>query len=255
MTLDELELAFQNIANADSDNAYDDAAQQIATQPDAEPPAPYLTYENVDRDFGNWYNHNKDIGTMLMEQLRANGVDTRDATEAALREILTDITSRLEILTETFSMFKSKVDELAQQTEKVTSAVTDTLHSAGTTVSPDTSGALPDAGMGVMPDMNAGTTVSPDTSGALPDAGMGVMPDMNTGTEMPLPDAGVDVDGMTPGTNTVISDDRLKKIKADLLTRKKQPVVSNTVVSDVNAKKVKGSLIDPSIAAICSWRK
>ena len=230
MTLDELELAFQNIANADSDNAYDDAAQQIATQPDAEPPAPYLTYENVDRDFGNWYNHNKDIGTMLMEQLRANGVDTRDATEAALREILTDITSRLEILTETFSMFKSKVDELAQQTEKVTSAVTDTLHSAG-------------------------TTVSPDTSGALPDAGMGVMPDMNTGTEMPLPDAGVDVDGMTPGTNTVISDDRLKKIKADLLTRKKQPVVSNTVVSDVNAKKVKGSLIDPSIAAICSWRK
>ncbi len=228
MTLDELELAFQNIANADSDNAYDDAAQQIATQPDAEPPAPYLTYENVDRDFGNWYNHNKDIGTMLMEQLRANGVDTRDATEAALREILTDITSRLEILTETFSMFKSKVDELAQQTEKVTSAVTDTLHSAG-------------------------TTASPDTSGALPDAGMGVMPDINAGTEMPLPNAGVD--GMTPGTNTVISDERLKKIKTDLLTRKKQPVVSNTVVSDANAKKVKSSLIDPSIAAICSWRK
>ena len=252
MTLDELELAFQNIANADSDNAYDDAAQQIATQPDAEPPAPYLTYENVDRDFGNWYNHNKDIGTMLMEQLRANGVDTRDATEAALREILTDITSRLEILTETFSMFKSKVDELAQQTKKVTSAVTDTLHSAGTTVSPDTSGALPDAGMGVMPDMNTGTETP------LPDAGMGVMPDMNTGTEMPLPGADgmtPGADGMTPGANTVISDERLKKVKADLLTRKKQPVAPNTVVSDANVKKVKGSLIDPSIAAICSWRK
>ena len=221
MTLDELELAFQNIANADSDNAYDDAAQQLATQPDAEPPAPYLTYENVDRDFGNWYNHNKDIGTMLMEQLKANGVDTRDATEAALREILTDITSRLEILTETFSMFKSKVDELAQQTEKVTSAVTDTLHSAGTTVSPDTSGALPEV----------------------------AMPDMGASSEMPLPDVGTGTDA-----NSVVSDERLKKVKAGLLNRKKQPVVSNTVVSDANAKKVKGSLIDPSIAAICSWR-
>ena len=225
MTLDELELAFQNIANADSDNAYDDAAQQLATQPDAEPPAPYLTYENVDRDFGNWYNHNKDIGTMLMEQLKANGVDTRDATEAALREILTDITSRLEILTETFSMFKSKVDELAQQTEKVTNAVTDTLHSAGTTVSPDTSGALSEV----------------------------AMPDMGASSEMPLPDVGTGT-GTGTGANSVVSDERLKKVKAGLLTRKKQPVVSNTVVSDANAKKVKGSLIDPSIAAICSWR-
>ena len=226
MTLDELELAFQNIANADSDNAYDDAAQQLATQPDAEPPAPYLTYENVDRDFGNWYNHNKDIGTMLMEQLKANGVDTRDATEAALREILTDITSRLEILTETFSMFKSKVDELAQQTEKVTSAVTDTLHSAGTTVSPDTSGALPEV----------------------------AMPGMDASSEMPLPDVGTGTDTTMPGANSVVSDERLKKVKAGLLTRKKQSVASNTVVSDANAKKVKGSLIDPSIAAICSWR-
>ena len=243
MTLDELELAFQNIANADSDNAYDDAAQQLATQPDAEPPAPYLTYENVDRDFGNWYNHNKDIGTMLMEQLKANGVDTRDATEAALREILTDITSRLEILTETFSMFKSKVDELAQQTEKVTSAVTDTLHSAGTTVSPDTSGALPEV---AMPDMGASSEMP------LPDVGTdtnAAMPDMGASSEMPLPDVGTGTDA-----NSVVSDERLKKVKAGLLTRKKQSVVSNTVVSDANAKKVKGSLIDPSIAAICSWR-
>ena len=248
MTLDELELAFQNIANADSDNAYDDAAQQLATQPDAEPPAPYLTYENVDRDFGNWYNHNKDIGTMLMEQLKANGVDTRDATEAALREILTDITSRLEILTETFSMFKSKVDELAQQTEKVTSAVTDTLHSAGTTVSPDTSGALPEV---AMPDMGASSEMP------LPDVGTGTnaaMPDMGASSEMPLPDVGTDTNAAMPGANSVVSDERLKKVKAGLLNRKKQPVVSNTVVSDVNTKKVKGSLIDPSIAAICSWR-
>ena len=247
MTLDELELAFQNIANADSDNAYDDAAQQLATQPDAEPPAPYLTYENVDRDFGNWYNHNKDIGTMLMEQLKANGVDTRDATEAALREILTDITSRLEILTETFSMFKSKVDELAQQTEKVTNAVTDTLHSAGTTVSPDTSGALSEV---AMPDMGASSEMP------LPDVGTGTnaaMPDMGASSEMPLPDVGTGT-GTGTGANSVVSDERLKKVKAGLLTRKKQPVVSNTVVSDANAKKVKGSLIDPSIAAICSWR-
>ena len=247
MTLDELELAFQNIANADSDNAYDDAAQQLATQPatqpDAKPPAPYLTYENVDRDFGNWYNHNKDIGTMLMEQLKANGVDTRDATEAALREILTDITSRLEILTETFSMFKSKVDELAQQTEKVTNAVTDTLHSAGTTVSPDTSGALPEV---AMPDMGASSEMP------LPDVGTdtnAAMPDMGASSEMPLPDVGTGA-----GANSVVSDERLKKVKAGLLTRKKQSVVSNTVVSDANAKKVKGSLIDPSIAAICNWR-
>ena len=248
MTLDELELAFQNIANADSDNAYDDAAQQLATQPDAEPPAPYLTYENVDRDFGNWYNHNKDIGTMLMEQLKANGVDTRDATEAALREILTDITSRLEILTETFSMFKSKVDELAQQTEKVTSAVTDTLHSAGTTVSPDTSGALPEV---AMPGMDASSEMP------LPDVGTGTnaaMPGMGASSEMPLPDVGTGTDTTMPGANSVVSDERLKKVKAGLLTRKKQSVASNTVVSDANAKKVKGSLIDPSIAAICSWR-
>ncbi len=244
MTLDELELAFQNIANADSDNAYDDTAQQIATQPDTEPPAPYLTYENVDRDFGNWYNHNKDIGTMLMEQLRANGVDTRDATEAALREILTDITSRLEILTETFSMFKSKVDELAQQTEKVTSAVTDTLHSAGTTASPDTSGALPDAGMDVMPDMNAGTETP------LPDAGMSTMPDINagTGTEMPLPGA----DGMTPGANTVISDERLKNIKAKLIEKRTQQ--KPVVVSDAKMKKVEGTAINPAFVSICNWR-
>ena len=145
-------------------------------------------------------------------------------------------------------MFKSKVDELAKKTKKVTNAVTDTLHSAGTTVSPDTSGALPEV---AMPGMGASSEMP------LPDVGTGTevaMPGMGASSEMPLPDVGTGTDATIPGTNSVVSDERLKKVKAGLLTRKKQSVVSNTVVSDANAKKVKGSLIDPSIAAICSWR-
>ena len=253
MTLEELEQAFQNLSADNNEQVEEVVAQEAVQQPDS-----YLTYDNVDRDFGNWYKHDKDIGAILMEQLQANGVDTRDATEAALRQVLTDIVSRLEILTDTFSAFKAEVDNLKNTTQQVTSAVEDTLHAAGATVeppAPDMGGMMPPppdmGGAGELPpipEMSAPATGMPDAAEA-PAPDMGGMPP----AEAPMPEMPPEPAPAPAGTPSgTPSDARIKTIRVKPI--QKQVQQKPVIVSDEKMKKVEGTAINPAFASICNWR-
>lgn len=252
MTIKELNQAFQNLADSNAEQVDETIAQESVQQPDS-----YLTYDNIDRDFGNWYKHDKDIGAILMEQLRMNGVDTRDATEAALRQVLTDITMRLDVLNDIFSEFKSMVDNLKEETEKVTDAVTDTLHSAGATVNTpaEASGELPslppEGAPGELPPLPEMSAPATGMAGAATTDMGGMPPEGATNELSPLPPEGASELPQLPPEGTP-SDARLKNIRAKITARKQSQ--KPAVVSDAKMKKIEGTAINPAFVSICNWR-
>ena len=76
---------------------------------------PYdLTLENLNNDFGQWWSNNDALGEVLLSQLRGQGVDTKAATEAALREVLNGLvedTNRLQGLLANFANQSAQITE------------------------------------------------------------------------------------------------------------------------------------------------
>jgi len=249
MELPELQEGLQNIEQDATASDAIDLPPETETSPVSEAPWE-LNADSMRNTFGAWYGNDDRLGEMFLAQLRAHGVDTKAATEAMLRELLSGLVGDINLLQSKLSGF---ISELSKQSQK-TQAVVDSVQAAIDNQNPDAvalninppSAAMPqfndlniDSGMNgeMPPDTGAGAGEMPPDTGA----GAGEMPpDTGAGAgEMP-PDTGA---GLPPEEKpsdrrikNVLSDERLKKIKAKLLSN----------------RKPKGKNISSNIIAACS---
>ena len=59
---------------------------------------PWLNMDNLMQSYGSWFDNDNGLGEMLLNQLRAHGVDTQAATESMLRELLSGLVDDLNML-------------------------------------------------------------------------------------------------------------------------------------------------------------
>lgn len=96
--------------------------------------APYLTMDNFGKDFGQWYGNDAALGEILFDQMRAMGVDTRAATEAALRNVLADIVNRSRMIMQQLSYFVSTFMQQTNQMAAMGAAVNNALAMTGSPI-------------------------------------------------------------------------------------------------------------------------
>jgi len=281
MDLPELQEGLQNIEQdaAPSDEiSLPPEAGGGETPPEAE--APWELNADSMRDaFGGWYGNDEGLGEMFLTQLRAHGVDTKAATEAMLRELLSGLVNDMNLLQSKLSGFMAELSKQTQQAQ----AVVDSAQAAIDSSNPDAaaldvqmpSGAMPqfndlaiDSGMdgGMPPDAGAGAGEMPPEAGGgemPPDAGAGAgeMPPEAGGGEMP-PEAGAGAGEMPPEAGggemppeagagagemppeNTPSDARIKNVLSDARLKKiKTKLLSN--------RKPKGNGINSNILAAC----
>ena len=145
---------------------------------DTQPPAPsYLTMDNFNNDFGQWFNNDSDLGEELFRQMNIMGVDTKTATEAALRNVLEDVVNRSRAIMQQLSFFISNVMQQTNQMSQMSAAVNNALAMKGEPI----------------PTVNIGNPPPDEPNfGAMGEAGAEPMPPTDAGAagEMPPPDAG-----------------------------------------------------------------
>jgi len=189
-----------------------------ATAAPPTPPAPsYLTQDNFNQDFGQWFGNDSSLGEELFRQMNIMGVDTKAATEAALRNVLEDVVNRSRAVMQQLSYFISNVMQQTNQMAQMSAAVNNALAMKGEPI--------PQVGIGNPPpeepfgaDAGAGGGMPPaDMGGGEPPAGGG-------GEEPPPPDAG---GGEPPQEEGTPSDERIKNVSA-----------GKYVVSDAQAKNI-----------------
>jgi len=243
MDLPELQEGLQNI---EQDTAPSD---EINLPPDAgggemppEAEAPWELNTDSMRDaFGGWYGNDDALGEMFLSQLRAHGVNTKAATEAMLRELLSGLVNDMNLLQSKLSGFMAELSKQTQQAQ----AVVDSAQAAIDSSNPDAAALDVQMPSGEMPQFNdlainsgmdgasemppeAGAGEMPPEAGASempPEAGAGEVPPEAGAGEVP-PEAGA---GEVPPEGTpsdvriknVLSDARLKKIKTKLLSNRK----------------------------------
>lgn len=219
--------------------------------------APYLTMDNFGKDFGQWYGNDAALGEILFDQMRVMGVDTRAATEAALRNVLEDVVNRSRMIMQQLSYFISTFMQQTNQMAAMGAAVNNALAMTGSPIpevnvgnppppEPDMSGAgappPPAAGGEVPPPPEGGTGAPPSEEGSegeLPPPPEGE----EGGGELPPPP---DVEG-TPSDKTiknvespkyVVSDAQAKNIYRGLHNaanaKKQQSTRKNTILDVVS---------------------
>ena len=129
--------------------------------------APYLTMDNFGKDFGQWYGNDAALGEILFDQMRVMGVDTRAATEAALRNVLEDVVNRSRMIMQQLSYFISTFMQQTNQMAAMGAAVNNALAMTGSPI----------------PEVNVGNPPPPE-----PDmSGAGAPPPPAAGGENNLP--------------------------------------------------------------------
>ena len=216
MELPELQKGLQNIEQNTVPSDTIDLPPETETSPVSEAPWE-LNADSMRDTFGAWYGNDDRLGEMFLAQLRAHGVDTKAATEAMLRELLSGLVGDINLLQSKLSGFMS---ELSKQSQK-TQAVVDSVQAAIDSQNPDAAALNinpPSAAMPQFNDLNI-------------DSGMnGEMPP-DTGAGLPPEDKPSD-----RRIKNVLSDERLKKIKTKLLSN----------------RKPKGKSISSNIIAACN---
>ena len=221
--------------------------------------APYLTMDNFGKDFGQWYGNDAALGEILFDQMRVMGVDTRAATEAALRNVLEDVVNRSRMIMQQLSYFISTFMQQTNQMAAMGAAVNNALAMTGSPIpevnvgnpppsEPDMSGAgapppAPAAGGGEVPPPPEGGAGAPPSE----ESGEGELPPPPEGEEgggeLPPPP---DVEG-TPSDKTiknvespkyVVSDAQAKNIYRGLHNaanaKKQQSTRRNTILDVVS---------------------
>ena len=207
MDLPELQEGLQNIEQdaAPSDEiSLPPEAGGGETPPEAE--APWELNADSMRDaFGGWYGNDEGLGEMFLTQLRAHGVDTKAATEAMLRELLSGLVNDMNLLQSKLSGFMAELSKQTQQAQ----AVVDSAQAAIDSSNPDAAALDVQMPSGAMPQFNDLAIDSGMDGGMPPDAGAGAgeMPPENTPSDARI--------------KNVLSDARLKKIKTKLLSNRK----------------------------------
>jgi len=198
---------------------------------DAQPPAPsYLTMDNFNNDFGQWFNNDSDLGEELFRQMNIMGVDTKTATEAALRNVLEDVVNRSRAIMQQLSFFISNVMQQTNQMSQMSAAVNNALAMKGEPIPTVNIGNPPpdEPNFGAMGEAGAGAELPPPT-----DAGAGgelPPPDDGGGEFEPPPDDGggefePPPEGVPPEETP--SDARIKNVQS-----------GKYVVSDAQAKNI-----------------
>ena len=227
MELPELQEGLQNIEQNTAPSDTIDLPPD--TETDSVSEAPWeLNADSMRDTFGGWYGNDDRLGELFLAQLRAHGVDTKAATEAMLRELLSGLVNDINLLQSKLSGFMS---ELAKQTQK-TQAVADSVQAAIDNQNPDATALNINPPSAAMPQFND-LDIDSGMNGEMPPdtgAGAGEMPP-DTGAGLPPEDKPSD-----RRIKNVLSDERLKKIKAKLLSN----------------RKPKGKNISSNIIAACS---
>ncbi len=195
-----------------------------ATPPEAAtaaPPTPsYLTQDNFNQDFGQWFGNDSSLGEELFRQMNVMGVDTKAATEAALRNVLEDVVNRSRAVMQQLSYFISNVMQQTNQMAQMSAAVNNALAMKGEPI--------PQVGVGnPPPEEPAGADAGAGAGGGMPpaDMGGGEPPSDAGGGEEPSPsDAG---GGEPPQQEGTPSDARIKNVST-----------GKYVVSDAQAKNI-----------------
>ena len=184
---------------------------------------------NIDwvlKSIGPFFNNNRGIGELLLDQLNENGVNTQSAALSAMVNVLQQFNKEYKELGEALGRNIDRIDELSSQSEDLAKAVEDLIKEMGgdTDKMPDidldegsAEAPPPDMGGAMSPDMGAppdmGGEMSPDM-GATLDMGGAMSPDMGA---PPAGGAGVPSDESVKNVKKyVISDEQLKNIASRL---------------------------------------
>lgn len=180
----------------------------------------YLTQDNFNQDFGQWFGNDSSLGEELFRQMNVMGVDTKAATEAALRNVLEDVVNRSRAVMQQLSYFISNVMQQTNQMAQMSAAVNNALAMKGEPI--------PQVGVGnPPPEEPAGADAGAGAGGGMPpaDMGGGEPPSDAGGGEEPSPsDAG---GGEPPQQEGTPSDARIKNVST-----------GKYVVSDAQAKNI-----------------
>lgn len=195
--------------------------------------APYLTMDNFGKDFGQWYGNDAALGEILFDQMRVMGVDTRAATEAALRNVLEDVVNRSRMIMQQLSYFISTFMQQTNQMAAMGAAVNNALAMTGSPIPEVNVGNPPPS----EPDMSgAGAPPPPPAAGGgevppPPEGGAGAPPSEEGGEgELPPPPEGEEGGGELPPPPDVEgtpSDKTIKNVESP-----------KYVVSDAQAKNI-----------------
>lgn len=178
--------------------------------------APYLTQENFNTDFGQWFNNDANIGAALFQQMSAMGVDTKSATEAALRNVLEDVVNRSRALMQQLSFFISNFMQQTNQMAAMSAAVNNALAMNGEPIPQVNVGNPPPE----EPAMGMGGEEPPPPP---PSEGGEEMPQEGGEEPPPPPEGG----GEEPPPEGTPSDSRVKNVQSP-----------KYVVSDAQAKNI-----------------
>ena len=168
---------------------------------------------NIDwvlKSIGPFFNNNRGIGELLLDQLNENGVNTQSAALSAMVNVLQQFNKEYRELGEALGRNIDRIDELSSQSEDLAKAVEDLIKEMGgdTDKMPDID---LDEGSAEAPPPDMGGAMSPDM-GAAPDMGGAMSPDMGA-----APPAGmVSDENMKDVKRYVLSDEQLKDIAGRL---------------------------------------
>lgn len=173
--------------------------------------APYLTQENFNTDFGQWFNNDANIGAALFQQMSAMGVDTKSATEAALRNVLEDVVNRSRALMQQLSFFISNFMQQTNQMAAMSAAVNNALAMNGEPI--------PQVNVGNPPPEEPAMGMGGEEPPPPPPEGGGEMPPAEGGGEEPPPPEGTPSDNRVKDVQSpkyVVSDAQAKNIYRNL---------------------------------------
>lgn len=184
--------------------------------------APYLTQENFNTDFGQWFNNDANIGAALFQQMSAMGVDTKSATEAALRNVLEDVVNRSRALMQQLSFFISNFMQQTNQMAAMSAAVNNALAMNGEPI--------PQVNVGNPPPEEPAMGMGGEEPPPPPSEGGGEMPPEGEGggeLPPPPPEGGGEEPPPPPPPEETPSDSRVKNVQSP-----------KYVVSDAQAKNI-----------------
>lgn len=183
------------------------------------PAAPYLTQENFNTDFGQWFNNDANIGAALFQQMAAMGVDTKSATEAALRNVLEDVVNRSRALMQQLSFFISNFMQQTNQMAAMSAAVNNALAMNGEPI--------PQVNVGNPPPEEPAMGMGGEEPPPPPPEGEGEMPPEGEGGGEEPPPPPPEGGGEEPPPEGTPSDSRVKNVQNP-----------KYVVSDAQAKNI-----------------
>ena len=224
---------------------------------------------------GPFFNNNKGIGELLLDQLNSSGINTERIALAGMVDVLKQFSREYKELGQILGDNLSRIEDLSDQSDDLAQAIRDLVkemggsseeapqiptEDIGADVMADAGAPPPDTGAGgdmgaAPPDMGAGGDMGappPDMGGGM-DMGMdmgGMPPDMGGGMDMGAPPlgagGGMDMGGMPPDMGGappagVPSDEGVKNVKKYVLSDEQLKSIAGRLSSAYRRKRDAGS--------------